>query len=192
MASAALCKLPLIQFSRWDAVPSAPGWPGCPVVFPLKFRNSTQFLILPLLPLLRAISRWQGGSVPPHDVSHQCCFPKLCVSRCPGLLRAHLQRDLPPTPPVDSGASLHHCVPRGAFLPVVRRLWRGLTCGRVRGHRRGSGLPLASPPQPHRYSAVFLSVSVRPPPSPPGCGSFLQPCLLSDEPPPPTPDRSLL
>lgn len=128
-------------------MPSAPGWPGCPVVFPLKFRNCPQFLLLPLLPLLRAISRWQGGGVPPHDVSHQGCFPKLCVSRCPGLLRAHLWRDLPPTPPMDSGAWLHCCVPRGAFLPVVCGLWCGLTCG-PRRHRRVPVCPLPPLPSP--------------------------------------------
>ena len=128
------------------------------MVFPLKFRNSPQFLLLPLLPLLRAISRWQGGGVPPHDVSHQCCFPKLCVSRCPGLLRAHLRRDLPPTLPVDSGAWLHRCVPRGVFLPVVCGLWRGLTCRRV------PVCPLLPLPSPAATLRCFSLCPCGPPP----------------------------
>lgn len=53
------------------------------------------------------------GGVPLHGVSHQRCLPDCaCPSGCPGLLRSHLRRDLPPTPP-GFQTSLLRCVPRG-------------------------------------------------------------------------------
>lgn len=132
------------------------------------------------------------GGVPLHGVSHQRCLPRVCVSRWVSW-SPEIPRPPGPAPNTSCGfwsvppslcAKRHSslfCIGYGAGSPA------GL-CGDT---GLGSTLPLAPPPHPHHSSLVFLS-SLPLPPSPPGCGTFFQPCLLSDEPPPPTPDRSLL